>query len=87
MHQLKSDELALASGSPEYAERDAWICGVWLSDTRIYPLYIVKEWDGSTVRMRLRLLDGHHRLAGAFHYRAQRVFARVGIPYMQPVVA
>lgn len=79
--QLDSDRQAAANGSPEYAGRDAWIQHVWLRDSRVYPIYLVKEFDGDSSRPpRLRLLDGHHRLAGAFQYRADQVFALVGTP-------
>lgn len=88
LRHWEADREAVANGSPEYAGRDAWIREVWLPDTRIYPLYVVKEWDEDPAQSaRLRLLDGHRRLAGAFHYRARNVFALVGTPLMLPPTA
>ncbi len=82
--QLNDDNRAIAQGSPEYAGRDAWIQTVWLPDTRRYPLFLVKEWDSPLATPRLRLLDGHHRLAGAFHHDLQSsIFALVGTPIQQ----
>ena len=86
LHHLVSDLLAVKEGSPEYSGRDAWIRDAWLADTRIYPLYVVYEWDEDH-QPRLRLLDGHRRLAGAFHYKAPRAFALVGSPLMLPPTA
>ena len=77
---LKSDQQAVSHNSPQYAGRDAWIRDVWLPDTRIYPLYAVNEWSSDTNSFRLRLLDGYHRTAGAFHYGAKKVFALIGHP-------
>ena len=87
--QLKSDRLAIAHGSPEYAGRDEWIHRVWLPETRIYPLYLVREFTPyPEQKPRLRLLDGYHRLAGAFFYPFNdRVFALVGSPLMAPPMA
>lgn len=82
LHHLVSDLHAVKGGSPEYAGRDAWIRDTWLADTRIYPLYLVYEWDEDHQMPRLRLLDGHRRLAGAFHYKATQVFSLVGTPMM-----
>ena len=86
---LESDRQAVADGSPEYAGRDEWIRHVWLPETRIYPLYLVHEPDGgASNKPRLRLLDGHRRLAGAFYYPFNdRVFAVVGSPLMAPPTA
>lgn len=72
--QLCEDAQAIAQGSPEYAGRDSWISGVWTKDTRVYPLFVVRESDG------YRLWDGHHRLAGAFFYGLGRVAALIGAP-------
>ena len=86
---LESDRQAVADGSPEYAGRDEWIRHVWLPETRIYPLYLVHELEGgASGKPRLRLLDGHRRLAGAFYYPFNdRVFAVVGSPLMAPPTA
>ena len=82
LRYLLSDQQAVSAGSPAYAGRAAWIKNEWLADSRIYPLYVVYDWDDEAEKRRLRLLDGHHRLAGAFHYSARQVFALVGSPIM-----
>lgn len=69
----KSDAEAIASGSPEYAGRQAW-CETWASNSAIYPLYVVDE-EGHYY-----LWDGHHRLASAFWHGVERVWAFVGVP-------
>jgi hypothetical protein len=69
---LINDEEAVRCGSPEYAGRDAWIKSRWCVNTHIYPLFIIKDASG------YRLLDGHHRLAGAFHYQLTSVAVFVG---------
>jgi len=74
LRQLDADQDAVAGGSPEYAGRDAWIRETWLPDTARYPLFVVIE-DESYF-----LWDGHHRLAGAFHYGLQEVWTLVGSP-------
>ena len=53
--------------------RDAWL-RQWARDTRVYPLYVAMEGG------QLYLLDGHHRLAGAFYYGLGDVAALVGVP-------
>lgn len=68
---LKSDEEA-AKTTPEYAGRDMWLKEHWLKCTDTYPLYVVLEEDG------YRLLDGHHRLAGAFYYNLDKVAIILG---------
>lgn len=81
---LADDAAAIANGSPEYAGRDEWMRQVWLPDTRTYPLFVVKEFDGPQHEApRLRLLDGHHRLAGAFYYQVPQVFTLVGTPLIK----
>jgi hypothetical protein len=88
LRHLASDMQAVANGSPEYAGRDAWIRDVWLPNSRIYPLYLINEFSSRcNTPPRLRLLDGHRRLAGAFHYGARKVFALVGTPRMLAPVA
>lgn len=86
---VESDRQAITNGSPEYAGRDEWIHRVWLPETRIYPLYVVRDWTPyPEQKPRLRLLDGHRRLAGAFFYPFNdRVFALLGTPRMLPPVA
>lgn len=71
-HQA-DDMQAVDEGSPEYAGRQTWLAH-WCQDTRIYPLYVVREDDG------YRLLDGYHRLAGAFFHDISGVFVFVGTP-------
>jgi hypothetical protein len=68
---LESDRQA-AVCSPEYLGRDTWIKEHWTQCTDIYPLYVVLEEDG------YRLLDGHHRLAGAFYYKLDKVAIILG---------
>lgn len=82
---LEDDKQAVDNGSPEYAGRDAWLRCAWLPDSRIYPLYLVHEPAvGVLDKPRLRLLDGHRRLAGAFYYNFPGlIFALVGTPLMQ----
>jgi hypothetical protein len=72
LRQLEADREAVASGSPEYAGRDIWIRDTWLPNTACYPLFAVVEDAG------LLLWDGHHRLAGAFHYGQTAVWTLVG---------
>ena len=74
LRQLEADLTAVRQGSPEYAGRDAWLRRVWLWDTLMFPLYLVKESTG------YRLWDGHRRLAAAFYYNARQVFSLVGTP-------
>jgi hypothetical protein len=69
---ILADEEAVKNGSPEYAGRAQWLERVWGEDTRIYPLYVVHE-DGA-----YRLLDGYHRLAGAFHFPINPVAVLIG---------
>lgn len=68
---LKDDESA-AKTSPEYAGRDNWLKNEWLPCTETYPLFVIKE-DGN-----YRVLDGHHRLAGAFYYKLESVAVVLG---------
>lgn len=71
-HQ-QSDREAVASGSIEYEGRDRFL-EAWSKDTLTYPLYVVEE-DGE-----YRLLDGYHRLAGAFWHDVNEVAVFVGSP-------
>ena len=71
-HQ-ESDREAVANGSIEYEGRAEWLAE-WSRDTSIYPLYIVTEDDG------YRLLDGYHRLAGAFWHGVEEVAVFLGSP-------
>jgi hypothetical protein len=63
---LKEDEIA-SKYSPEYLGRDEWIRNHWLICTATYPLFIIKE---NNV---YRVLDGTHRLSGAFYYELPQV--------------
>lgn len=67
----KSDDENVKNGSPEYAGRQEWL-KKWAEDTRIYPLYFIKEND------KYRILDGYHRLAGAFFEKVSNVACFVG---------
>lgn len=69
----KNDDENVKNRSPEYAGRQEWLTE-WAKDTRKYPLYIVQEDD------RYRLLDGYHRLAGAFFEKITHVACFVGKP-------
>lgn len=71
---LRADKDAVRGGSPEYAGRDEWLRDEWCQDSRVYPLFVVKE-DG-----RYRLWDGYRRLAGAFYYGLTQVASLVGTP-------
>ncbi len=71
LRHKKSDDLAIAQGSPEYAGREQWN-KKWCENTAIYPLYVVVE-EGQ-----YRLLDGYHRLASAFWNELPTVYAFVG---------
>jgi hypothetical protein len=68
---LKEDDTA-AETSPEYAGRDKWLKNEWLLCTETYPLFVIKE-DGN-----YRVLDGHHRLAGAFYYKLKSLSVVLG---------
>lgn len=67
----RSDEEAIRNGSPEYHGRPQWL-ETWVQQSDIYPLYVIVDEDG------YRLLDGHHRLAGAFWHQVTHVWALVG---------
>lgn len=84
LRQQQSDNDAIANGSPEYAGRDMWLRCAWMPDTRLYPLYLVQEpATDPRDKPRLRLLDGHHRLASAFYYDFPGpIFALIGTPLM-----
>lgn len=69
-HKL-SDEENVKNGSPQYAGRQEWL-RQWCQDTRLYPLFIVLEDN------QYRILDGYHRLAGAFHGCIENVACFVG---------
>lgn len=71
-HKINDDE-CVKNGSPEYAGRQEWL-KTWCLDTRIYPLYIVAEGNS------YRILDGYHRLAGAFYAGIEAVACFVGHP-------
>jgi hypothetical protein len=71
LRMLESDRQA-AVCSPEYLGRDTWIKEKWIQNTQIYPLFVVLEEDG------YRILDGHHRLAGAFYYHLEKVAIVLG---------
>lgn len=71
-HQ-QSDREAVAAGSVEYEGREEWLAE-WAKDTSIYPLYIVAEDNG------YRVLDGYHRLAGAFWHGVEEVAVFLGSP-------
>lgn len=68
---LEEDERA-AKYTPEYAGRDKWIKEQWIQCSDIYPLFVILE-DNN-----YRLLDGHHRLAGAFYYELKKVAIILG---------
>lgn len=68
---LADDEKA-AKYTPECAGRDKWIREKWTQCSDIYPLFVVLE-DNN-----YRLLDGHHRLAGAFYYNLKKVAIILG---------
>lgn len=73
LRHKQSDQQAVDSGSPEYAGREQWLKH-WCQDTRIYPIFVVKEND------EYRILDGYHRLAGAFWFGIDKVACFVGCP-------
>lgn len=68
---LNDDEKA-AKHTPEYAGRDLWIKEQWTKCTDTYPLFVILENNN------YRLLDGHHRLAGAFYYQLKKVAIILG---------
>lgn len=68
---IAEDEKA-AQYTPECAGRDNWIKNEWINYTDIYPLFVILE-DGN-----YRLLDGYHRLAGAFYYKINSVAIILG---------
>lgn len=70
---LEEDSLA-AKYSPEYLGRDDWIKNQWSQCTDIYPLFVVME------NNTYRILDRHHRLAGAFYYDIKQVAIILGTP-------
>lgn len=70
---IKDDEKA-AKHSPEYLGRDNWIKNEWIKCTDTYPLFVIFEDN------HFRLLDGHHRLAGAFYYDLKKVAVILGKP-------
>lgn len=80
---LANDARAVAEGSPAYAGRDAWIREVWGICPAIQPLFVVIELacrNEGRLNDGYRLLDGYHRLAGAFHHGLDRVAVLLGTP-------
>lgn len=65
-HKASDDE---AGGA--YLGRQDWL-KEWCRDSRIYPLFVEDHADG------YRIIDGHHRLAGAFWNEAVEIAAFVG---------
>ena len=55
-----------------YLGRQEWLAE-WAQNTETYPIYVERHEDG------YRILDGHHRLAGAFFNRVPAVAAFVGV--------
>ena len=68
---LQEDDVA-SKYSPEYAGRDNWLKNDWLTCTDTYPIFVILE------DSRYRLLDGYHRLAGAFYYDLENVAIILG---------
>lgn len=66
------EDLENAKYSPEYLGRDNWIKNVWTQNTQTYPLFVIQE------EQEYRILDGHHRLAGAFFYKIPQVAVILG---------
>lgn len=69
---LEEDAKA-AIHTPECAGRDDWIKNEWTVCTDTYPLFVIVEGND------YRLLDGHHRLAGAFYYKLKKVAVILGV--------
>lgn len=70
--QFLNDDEKAAKHTPECAGRDKWIQEEWIECSDTYPLFVILE-DGN-----YRLLDGHHRLAGAFYYDVKKVAVILG---------
>lgn len=68
---LEEDILA-AIHTPEYAGRDTWLKNEWISCTKTYPLFVLYQEN------EYRILDGYHRLAGAFYYGLKSVSIILG---------
>lgn len=68
---MKEDKNA-AKYTPGCDGRDKWIQEQWIQCTDSYPLFVILE-DNN-----YRLLDCHHRLAGAFYYGIKEVATIIG---------